>query len=47
MICRAAVRAHGGRISAKARLGGGACIEFTLPVAEPVAVHHDLTEQYV
>jgi len=34
MICRAAVRAHGGRILAKARPGGGACIEFSLPVVD-------------
>jgi two-component system sensor histidine kinase KdpD len=33
MICRAAVRAHGGRIAAHQRPGGGAAIEFTLPVA--------------
>jgi two-component system, OmpR family, sensor histidine kinase KdpD len=47
MICRAAVRAHGGRISAKARPGGGACIEFSLPVAESGHAHLDLTEQHV
>jgi two-component system, OmpR family, sensor histidine kinase KdpD len=35
MICRAAVRAHGGRICARERRGGGACIEFSLPRAEP------------
>ncbi len=47
MICRAAIRAHGGRIVAKARPGGrGACIEFTLPVAEQDASHADLTEQH-
>ena len=33
MICRAAVRAHGGRIAAQQRPGGGAAIEFTLPIA--------------
>jgi two-component system sensor histidine kinase KdpD len=33
-ICRAIVRAHGGEISARSRPGGGACFEFTLPVAE-------------
>lgn len=34
MICRAAVGAHGGRISALSRPGGGARIEFTLPKAQ-------------
>jgi two-component system, OmpR family, sensor histidine kinase KdpD len=33
MICRAAIRAHGGRIAAQERPGGGAAIEFTLPIA--------------
>jgi two-component system sensor histidine kinase KdpD len=47
MICRAAVRAHGGRILAKGRLGGGACIEFSLPIAEREPVPLDLTEQHV
>lgn len=46
MICRAAVRAHGGRIVAKARAGGGACIEFTLPVAEQDSSSVSLTEQH-
>jgi two-component system, OmpR family, sensor histidine kinase KdpD len=44
MICRAAVRAHGGRISAKGRLGGGACIEFSLPIAEQPPARHEITE---
>ena len=44
MICRAAVRAHGGRISAKGRLGGGACIEFSLPIAEQAPTRHEITE---
>jgi two-component system sensor histidine kinase KdpD len=35
-ICRAIVRAHGGEIHARRRLGGGARFEFTLPAAEPV-----------
>jgi two-component system, OmpR family, sensor histidine kinase KdpD len=46
MICRAAVRAHGGRILAKGRPGGGACIEFSLPIAERDPVRLDLTEQH-
>jgi two-component system sensor histidine kinase KdpD len=33
-ICRAIVRAHGGEIRARRRLGGGAQFEFTLPAAE-------------
>jgi two-component system, OmpR family, sensor histidine kinase KdpD len=33
MICRSAIRAHGGRITAQERSGGGAAIEFTLPIA--------------
>jgi two-component system sensor histidine kinase KdpD len=44
MICRAAVRAHGGRIAAKGRLGGGACIEFSLPIAEERPARHEITE---
>jgi len=47
MICRAAIRAHGGRIFAQARPGGGACIEFSLPVAEQDSSHPGLTEQHV
>ncbi|HWZ91043.1 MAG TPA: ATP-binding protein, partial [Polyangiaceae bacterium] len=46
MICRAAVRAHGGRILAKARRGGGACIEFSLPVAPPAPLPLDLMEPH-
>jgi two-component system sensor histidine kinase KdpD len=34
-ICRAVVNAHGGRISAMQRPGGGARFVFTLPTAEP------------
>jgi two-component system sensor histidine kinase KdpD len=30
-ICRAIVRAHGGRIAARARSGGGTVVEFVLP----------------
>ncbi len=44
MICRAVVRAHGGQISAKARVGGGACIEFSLPVADSGPVQLELAE---
>jgi two-component system sensor histidine kinase KdpD len=33
-ICRAIISAHGGRISASNRPGGGARFEFTLPTAE-------------
>jgi two-component system sensor histidine kinase KdpD len=33
-ICRAIVRAHGGEIEARARPGGGARFEFTLPATE-------------
>src|SRR6185436_11045510 len=32
-ICRAIVRAHGGRIAVRERPGGGTLVEFTLPVA--------------
>lgn len=35
-ICRAIVRAHGGRIVARDRPGGGALIEFTLPLVAAV-----------
>ena len=31
-ICRAIVRAHGGKIAMRRRPGGGALVEFTLPV---------------
>jgi two-component system sensor histidine kinase KdpD len=34
-ICRAIVNAHGGKISALERFGGGARFVFTLPTAEP------------
>ncbi len=36
-ICRAIINAHGGKISALERFGGGARFVFTLPVAEPAA----------
>jgi two-component system sensor histidine kinase KdpD len=32
-ICRAVVEAHGGRIWAENRVGGGAAFRFTLPIA--------------
>jgi two-component system sensor histidine kinase KdpD len=32
-ICRAIVRAHGGRIAVRGRAGGGTLVEFTLPLA--------------
>ncbi len=34
-ICRAIVRQHGGEITARPRPGGGARLEFTLPLAPP------------
>jgi two-component system sensor histidine kinase KdpD len=34
-ICRAIIRAHGGEIEARARPGGGARIELTLPTVAP------------
>ncbi len=37
-ICRAILRAHGGDIEARARPGGGARFEFTLPTTEAVAM---------
>lgn len=36
-ICRAIVNAHGGKINALERFGGGARFVFTLPVVEPAA----------
>jgi two-component system sensor histidine kinase KdpD len=33
-ICRAIVRAHGGKIAVRGREGGGTLVEFTLPVAQ-------------
>ncbi len=36
-ICRAILRAHGGDIEARARPGGGARFEFTLPISAPSA----------
>jgi two-component system, OmpR family, sensor histidine kinase KdpD len=34
-ICRAIVSAHGGRIWAENRMGGGALFRFTLPLDQP------------
>ena len=36
-ICRAVIEAHGGRIWAENRPGGGAVFRFTLPLGEPHA----------
>lgn len=35
-ICKAIVEAHGGRIRARNRSGGGAAFSFTLPCTDPV-----------
>ena len=37
-ICRAIVRAHGGRIAVREPQGAGPLVEFTLPVASPIQV---------
>jgi two-component system sensor histidine kinase KdpD len=37
-ICRAIVEAHGGMVSARNRLEGGACFGFVLPVGDPPPV---------
>jgi two-component system sensor histidine kinase KdpD len=37
-ICRAIIRAHGGRISIQPRHSGGTMVEFTLPVAPSLAL---------
>ena len=39
-ICRAIVRAHGGRIAVLARAGGGTVIEFSLPLPRASAVEN-------
>jgi two-component system sensor histidine kinase KdpD len=41
-ICRAIITAHGGRITACQRPGGGARFSFTLPVPERMTVEKDL-----
>lgn len=37
-ICKAIVEAHGGRIEARNRSGGGATLSFTLPCTEPAPI---------
>ena len=39
-ICKGIVEAHGGRIAAENRPGGGTIIRFTLPVAETIPEEH-------
>ncbi len=41
-ICRALVAAHGGTIAARNAPGGGAAIDFTLPLATPPAAPEEL-----
>jgi signal transduction histidine kinase len=36
-LCRTIVEAHGGGVSARHRPGGGAILEFTLPIAEDIS----------
>ena len=43
-ICRAIVRAHGGKIAIRGRKGGGTLVEFTLPMARTPNVAPDLLE---
>jgi len=46
-ICRGVIEAHGGRIWAENRTGGGAVFRFTLPLSEeqpPIAAEH--TEEH-
>lgn len=40
-ICRAIVEAHGGRIRADKRPGGGACVSFTLPRGNPPVLEEE------
>ena len=45
-LCRAIVRAHGGRIEAASRVGGGACFRVTLPRDDaPPAPPEELAEE--
>jgi two-component system sensor histidine kinase KdpD len=46
-ICRAIVEAHGGRMRAHNRTGGGACFECSLPLGEPppLPAHDPLESQ--
>lgn len=46
-ICRAIIRAHGGRIVARERPGGGALIEFSLPLAAAAAAEEPRAESAV
>lgn len=41
-ICKAIVEAHGGKIAADNRPGGGACVRFTLPRGIPPVVEEEL-----
>jgi two-component system sensor histidine kinase KdpD len=43
-ICRAIIRAHGGRIGIRGRNGGGTVVEFTLPVSEALSTQHTVEE---
>jgi two-component system sensor histidine kinase KdpD len=45
-ICRAIIRAHGGRIAVRERPGGGTLVEFTLP-AVPTPVLEEPDEETV
>ena len=40
-ICRAAIEAHAGSISASNRAGGGACVIFTLPLGDPPQIDEE------
>ena len=45
-ICRAIIKAHGGRITAQNREGGGVAFTFTLPLeGDPPAPLRDLPEE--
>jgi two-component system sensor histidine kinase KdpD len=37
-VCRGIVQAHGGRIWAQNRPGGGAVFQFTLPIGQPPVI---------
>ncbi|HEX8962138.1 MAG TPA: DUF4118 domain-containing protein [Rhodocyclaceae bacterium] len=40
-ICRSILEAHGGRIEARDRDGGGACVVLSLPVGNPPAIEEE------